>query len=253
MSEQLLKKEVHEGVCTLSINRIEKHNAINFGLIREFGRRLDEARMDDEIKLVVIRGAGEKAFCSGGDLSEFHALKTEVEAYGMLSQMGEVLYKIATFPKPTIAYINGVAVGGGCEIAAACDLRVAHHQARMGFVQGNQGITTGWGGGTLLTERISQDGALRMLWSAGVITAEEAKIAGFISEIIDVDQDIERYVQDFKDKQSGVLQAYKQILVRKWERTDVKKRMEEEIAVCAKLWESDEHHAAVAEFRNRRK
>ncbi|WP_042349042.1 enoyl-CoA hydratase/isomerase family protein [Bacillus massiliigorillae] len=253
MSEQLLQREINEGVCTLTINRIEKYNAINFGLINEFNQALEQMRTNDDVKMIVIRGAGEKAFCSGGDLSEFHALKTEVEAYSMLSQMGDVLYKLATFPKPTIAYVNGIAIGGGCEIAAACDIRIAHERAKMGFVQGNQGITTGWGGGTLLMERISPAQGFQLLWSASILPATEAKDAGYISEIIKEDSELNAILQTFKEKQSGVLQAYKQMLVRKWNMTDLKKRMEEEIRLCAKLWESDEHHEAVAQFRNRRK
>lgn len=253
MSEQLLQKDIMDGICTFTINRIEKYNAINFDLINEFDQNLEQARVDASVKMIVIRGAGEKAFCSGGDLSEFHALKTEADAYSMLSKMGDVLYKLATFPKPTIAYINGIAIGGGCEIATACDIRVAHERARMGFVQGNQGITTGWGGGTLLMERLPLAQGFQLLWSASIKTAMEAKDTGYITEIIREDQELDVFLQTFKEKQSGVLQAYKQMLVRKWNMTDLKKRMDEEISVCAKLWESDEHHEAVAQFRNRRK
>jgi enoyl-CoA hydratase len=253
MGDEILQKVISDGVCTLIINREEKYNAINFDLINEFDQNLEQARVDTSVKMIVIRGAGEKAFCSGGDLSEFHALKTEAEAYSMLSKMGDVLYKLATFPKPTIAYMNGVAIGGGCEIAAACDIRVAHESAKMGFVQGNQGITTGWGGGTLLMERLSPSQGFQLLWSASIKTAMEAKDLGYITEIIREDQELELFLQTFKEKQSNVLQAYKQMLVRKWNMTDLNKRMKEEISVCAKLWESDEHHEAVAQFRNRRK
>ncbi|MEH6944900.1 enoyl-CoA hydratase/isomerase family protein [Bacillus sp. JJ722] len=253
MGDEILQKVISDGVCTLIINREEKYNAINFDLINEFDQNLEQARVDTSVKMIVIRGAGEKAFCSGGDLSEFHALKTEAEAYSMLSKMGDVLHKLATFPKPTIAYMNGIAIGGGCEIAAACDIRVAQESAKMGFVQGNQGITTGWGGGTLLMERLSPSQGFQLLWSASIKTAMEAKDLGYITEIIREDQELELFLQTFKEKQSGVLQAYKQMLVRKWNMTDLEKRMKEEISVCAKLWESDEHHEAVAQFRNRRK
>lgn len=253
MGEQLLLREINEGVCTLRINRLEKHNAINFDLIQAFDEALEEMKQDDRVKVIVIRGAGEKAFCSGGDLSEFHALKTEKDAFNMLSQMGEVLYKLATYPKPTIAYVNGVAIGGGCEIASACDIRIAHENARMGFVQGNQAITTGWGGGTLLMERVAPAKGLELLWSASITPVLQLKELGFISEVVASESELDEYLKVFVDKQCSVLQAYKQILVRKWQMSDLKKRMEEEIHVCAKLWESDEHHEAVAQFRNKRK
>ena len=171
----------------------------------------------------------------------------------MLSKMGQVLYKLATFPKPTIAYINGTAIGGGCEIATACDIRIAKKGVKMGFVQGHQAITTGWGCGTILTEKLSPANAMALLWSAGIMFPEEAMKLGFISEVTEDDEQVLTILERYNDKQGEVLQAYKNMLVRKWEQTNLRERMMEEIKVCAKLWEKEEHLLAVKQFRERKK
>lgn len=253
MSNCLLKTIVGESILQLTINRPEKRNAISYEVMDELDKAIEMARVDDRVKMLLIRGVGEQAFCSGGDLSEFHALDTEEEAFGMLSKMGHVLYKLATLPKPTIAYINGTAIGGGCEIATACDIRIAKPGVKMGFVQGKQAITTGWGCGTILLEKMPASSALSLLWSANIILAEEAKELGFITEVIDSDEQVLSWLGQYIDKQSGVLQAYKRMLVRKWEQTNLEERMTEEIRLCAKLWEKEEHMLAVKEFRERKK
>lgn len=253
MSNCLVKTLVGESILQLTINRPDKRNAISYEVMDELDAAVDWAKKDERVKILLIRGAGEQAFCSGGDLSEFHALETEEAAFGMLSKMGQVLYKLATFPKPTIAYINGTAIGGGCEIATACDIRIAKKGVKMGFVQGHQAITTGWGCGTILTEKLSPANAMALLWSAGIMLPEEAMKLGFISEVTEDDEQVLTILERYNDKQGEVLQAYKNMLVRKWEQTNLRERMMEEIKVCAKLWEKEEHLLAVKQFRERKK
>jgi len=251
VSELLVRN--YESVMELGINRPEKRNAINFHLMDEIADSLELAKNDSSVKLIVIRGIGDQAFCSGGDLFDFHALETETRAYEMLSKMGEVLHVLATFPKPTIAYINGIAIGGGCEIATACDIRIAHVDAKMGFVQGNQAITTGWGGGTLLMEKKNVDQALHILYSAGIMTASEAEKRGFVTEIVKDDKAFHQILQQYSQKEYEVLQAYKRILLRKWNGIEIKDRMLEEIECCSKLWIKEEHLLAMKRFHNRKK
>ena len=253
MSNCLVKTLVGESILQLTINRPDKRNAISYEVMDELDAAIDWAKKDERVKILLIRGAGEQAFCSGGDLSEFHALETEEAAFGMLSKMGQVLYKLATFPKPTIAYINGTAIGGGCEIATACDIRIAKKGVKMGFVQGHQAITTGWGCGTILTEKLSPANAMALLWSAGIMLPEEAMKLGFISEVTEDDEQVLTILERYNDKQGEVLQAYKNMLVHKWEQTNLRERMMEEIKVCAKLWEKEEHLLAVKQFRERKK
>ncbi|MFJ7752043.1 enoyl-CoA hydratase/isomerase family protein [Peribacillus muralis] len=238
------------GFMKVIFNRPEKRNAVNYQLMDELQSILAEAACDDEIKLLVLTGAGTDAFCSGGDLGEFQDLYTEEEAFTMLSKMGEVLYALAVFPKPTMAFINGSAVGGGCEIATACDFRLAKSGVRVGFVQGTLGITTGWGGASLLLEKIPGQNAVKLLMGANIHKAEEAKGLGFVDEIAG---SWEGFAEDLLRHETRVLMAYKKLLINKWEAGGLKGRMDAEIRECAKLWASDAHHAAVSRFLNKKK
>ncbi|CAH0218474.1 Short-chain-enoyl-CoA hydratase [Peribacillus sp. Bi96] len=252
---QMIKVETDiRGFMKVQFNRPEKRNAVNYQLMDELETILSEAAIDDEVKLLVLTGVGAEAFCSGGDLSEFHDLYTEEEAFGMLSKMGEILYTLAVFPKPTLALINGSAIGGGCEIATACDFRLAKSGVKLGFVQGTLGITTGWGGASLLLEKIPEQKALKLLMDAKIHKAEEAVEIGFVDEIVGEGSDgWERFAEDFLRHETGVLIAYKKLLVNKWQASGLKGRMDAEIRECAKLWASDAHHAAVNRFLTKKK
>ena len=168
LSYSIEKRE--KGYLLFTINRSEKRNAINFDVMEGLAEAITRASSPD-IKALVITGKDDRAFCSGGDLSVFHLLHTKEEAYPMLSKMANILYSLLTLPVPTIALINGIAIGGGCELAAACDFRVARDGINAGFVQGKQAITTGWGGGSILAEKLQAPIAMKLLLEAEVQTA----------------------------------------------------------------------------------
>lgn len=253
MGTTVLVEKNERGYMKLVLNRPERRNAVSYQLMEDLENAIDIAAQDDSVKVLVVTGSGDRAFCSGGDLSEFHSLHTEDEAYGMLSKMGGVLYKIATFKKPTIAILNGHAVGGGCELASAFDFRLARSGVKLGFVQASLGITTGWGGASLLLEKISPQSAMQLLMNGTVYTAEKAKQLGFLDEIIEGDiEEWEHFVEAMLTRELGVLQAYKQLLINKFEVANLQGRMETEIRDCAKLWETEAHHQAVANFLNKK-
>lgn len=248
---KVLVERTENGVVWLTINRVEKRNAIDFDVMDSFKRVIDEVEGNKSDKVLVITGAGNKAFCSGGDLSVFHNLQTKEEAYQMLTKMGEILYSLVTLTKPTVALINGAAIGGGCEIAAACDFRVASENAKFGFVQGKLGITTGWGGASMLLEKLPYDKAMTLLMTANRFSALEGEELGFISKIFaaeNLKEQCEDWIQAYVEQSSGVLAAYKQAAVKKWEGANLRDRMFTEINQCSILWESDEHHEAVKSF-----
>ncbi|MBM7647230.1 enoyl-CoA hydratase/carnithine racemase [Bacillus ectoiniformans] len=245
-------QRLHNGILEFKITRQDKRNAVNFGVMEGLKQALKQAKADD-VRALVITGEGDQAFCSGGDLSVFHELRTEEQAYSMLSQMGHILYELATLPKPTVALINGTAVGGGCEIATACDFRIAKAGVKMGFIQGTLAITTGWGGGTLLFERIAHGDALKLLTAAHVHKAEELESIGFINRVVNEanHEAAEEFLKEELAIHSTVLSAYKQMLIRKWQETNIAERMEKETRQCAILWEADAHHEAVDRFLNK--
>lgn len=161
-----------DGVVWFTIHRPEKRNAIDFEVMDKLEETIAMAEKNDNVKMLVITGTGDEAFCSGGDLSNFQHLQAEA-AKQMLEKMGKILYSLLTLPKPTVALINGTAIGGGCELATACDFRYAKGGSKIGFVQGKLGITTGWGGATMLLEKLPYTQALDILLRAERISAEK--------------------------------------------------------------------------------
>ncbi|OCS87580.1 enoyl-CoA hydratase/isomerase family protein [Caryophanon tenue] len=245
----LMTKE--DGVLTFTINREDKHNAINSEVMEGFKEVITYVKNHDDVRFLVITGAGEKSFCSGGDLAEFHSLHTEDEAFGMLSKMGNILYELATLPVPTIALINGTAVGGGCEIATACDFRLMKRGKKAGFIQGTLAITSGWGGGTYLFERgLRHDRALKMLVDAKPYDADLLYDIGWAMRVYDGtnEEALAEFIEHMRNIHPSVHQAYKEIELRKWRERNMYGRVMEEIRLCAKLWEHDAHHEAVNNF-----
>ncbi|WP_210363713.1 enoyl-CoA hydratase/isomerase family protein [Bacillus sp. REN3] len=242
------------GILLFTITKPERRNAVDYEVMDGLEQAIEMAE-EDAVKVLAITGMGDQAFCSGGDLSVFHSLKTEEQAYAMLSRMAGILYRLLILPKPTIAVMNGTAVGGGCEIASACDFRIARKGTKAGFVQGNLAITTGWGGGSILLEKLPQHTAFKLLIGARIYTAEELKETGFIQATFE-DNPLKAcfdFLKDTLDKEVSVLKAYKSLIREKWILDDMKERMEKEAANCAILWENDAHHKKVEEFARRKK
>ncbi|WP_421384443.1 enoyl-CoA hydratase/isomerase family protein [Bacillus salacetis] len=247
-------EKTREGALVFTINREEKRNAINYEVMDGLKAAINKAAEDPDVKILIITAAGERAFCSGGDLDTFHGLKTEEQAYSMLKKMGDILYQLATLPKMTVALINGSAVGSGCEIAAACDYRVAQKGAKMGFIQGTLAITTGWGGASLLMEKMACPQALYLLGTAGLYPSEKMHEFGFVNHLLDK-TDIPAVLQfmgDFLNKDVNVLAAYKKAVKEKWESGQLYERIDREIRQCAQLWEKEEHHEAVEAFLSKK-
>ncbi|MFL6557384.1 MAG: enoyl-CoA hydratase/isomerase family protein [Bacillus sp. (in: firmicutes)] len=243
-----------KGYLLFTINRSEKRNAINFDVMEGLSEAIKRTTAPD-IKALVITGKDDHAFCSGGDLSVFHLLHTKEEAYTMLSKMANILYSLLTLPVPTVALINGTAIGGGCELAAACDFRIARQDIKAGFVQGKQAITTGWGGGSILAEKLQAPIAMKLLMEAEVQTAAYLHTIGFIDALY-LDNSLhacEEFLEKMLTKDLRVLQSYKMLLVRRWEETKLRERIEDEVRNCSLLWESDAHHEYVKTFIHKKR
>jgi enoyl-CoA hydratase len=233
----------------LTINRQDVRNAINYDVMEGIEKLLDLGK-NKAYKAIVITGAGESAFCSGGDLSAFHQLKTEDEAYQMLSKMSSILYRLLIYPKPTFAILNGSAVGGGCELASACDFRIGRKGLKAGFIQGKLAITTGWGGGSIILEKLGTTNALKLLMTADLYESEQLLALGFLDELYEGDQHqaCQHYIGKMLKLETDVLSAYKKMVVSKWAETNLQKRIQEEVSNCSKLWQSEAHHLQVASF-----
>jgi len=174
---------VAERVATITINRPDKRNALNAAVRRDIIEALDELRHEDEVRVVIFTGAGDKAFIAGADIGEF-AERTPLEQRAVMNER-RVFDEIAAFPKPTIAMINGFALGGGCELAMACDIRIAGRSAKLGQPEIRLGLIPGGGGTQRLPRLVGSGRALRMILSGDLIDAQEARDMGLVDDVVD--------------------------------------------------------------------
>lgn len=176
--------EVENGIATVTLNRPEALNALNSALLGELSRVLDEIAGDNSILAVILTGAGEKAFVAGADIAEMKD-KTPLEARGFSKFGNSVFLKLENLPQPTIAAVNGFALGGGCELAMACDIRIASPQAKFGQPEVNLGIVAGFGGTQRLPRLVGAGIAKELLMTADIITAERAHQIGLVNHVVD--------------------------------------------------------------------
>jgi enoyl-CoA hydratase len=171
-----------ERVRTITINRPEKLNALNREVLRELSAAFAEARHDERVRAVILTGAGEKAFVAGADIGEL-AEKTPLTGKEQTLLGQGILREIENFPKPVVAAINGYALGGGCELALACALRVCAKTARIGLPEVKLGIIPGYGGTQRLPRLIGRARATEMILSGEPIGAETALAWGLVNRI----------------------------------------------------------------------
>jgi len=176
---------LENGVFTITINRPEKLNALNKDVFNDIDNAMSEVYSNPDIKTVIITGAGSKAFAAGADIAEFSSYsKTEAMA---LSERGQAVFsKIENCPKPVIAAVNGFALGGGCELAMACHMRICSNNAKFGQPEVNLGLIPGYGGTQRLTQLIGKAKSMELQMTAQVISAEEAlqlKLVNYITSI----------------------------------------------------------------------
>jgi 3-hydroxypropionyl-coenzyme A dehydratase len=180
-----IQLEPQGDVAIIKINRPEALNALNLDVIAELSRTIDIVGVDENIKVVIITGAGERSFCAGADIA--YMIKIEpmkAEKYATSAQ--SVLNKIERLEKPVIAAINGFALGGGCELALVCDIRIASSNAKIGQPEVTIGIPPGWGGTQRLTRIVGPAKAKELIFTGKMVTAEEAAQIGLVNKVIDL-------------------------------------------------------------------
>lgn len=171
-------------ISTITVNRPDKRNALNTGVRTEIVAALDEIRDDPAVRVLVVTGAGDSAFVAGADLAEFAARNPAEQRAAMAGPT--VFDAVAAFPKPTLAMINGFALGGGCELALACDIRIAADTARLGQPEINLGLIPGGGGTQRLPRLVGTGQALRLVLSGDIIDAAEALRIGLLDMVVPV-------------------------------------------------------------------
>jgi 3-hydroxypropionyl-coenzyme A dehydratase len=175
-------------VAILRINRPEALNAMNIDVVSELSQTVDKIGADESIKVIIITGAGEKAFCAGADISYMVDIDP-ITAEKYASSAQSVLNKIERIEKPVIGAINGYALGGGCELAMVCDIRIASSNARFGQPEVTIGIPPGWGGTQRLMRLVGPAKAKELVFTGRMIPAEEAFQLGLVNNVISLTPD----------------------------------------------------------------
>jgi 3-hydroxypropionyl-coenzyme A dehydratase len=183
-----IQLEPQDDIAILRINRPEALNAMNVDVISELSKIIDIVAADDNIKAVVITGAGERSFCAGADISYMVNIDPmQAERYATSAQ--DVINRIDRLEKPVIAAVNGFALGGGCELAMACDIRIASSNAKMGQPEVTIGIPPGWGGTQRLMRLVGPAKAKELIFTGKMIMADEAYQIGLVNKVINIGPD----------------------------------------------------------------
>jgi enoyl-CoA hydratase len=184
MNYENLLISIEEKVATITINRPAKLNALNKTVINELSKAIKLLSKNEDVRVIILTGSGEKAFVAGADIAEF-ASYTIVEGAQLAAEGQESLFDyIENLKKPVIAAINGFALGGGLELAMACHFRVASVNAKMGLPEVSLGLIPGYGGTQRLPQLIGKGRAMEMIMTAAMISAEEAKQYGLVNHVV---------------------------------------------------------------------
>ena len=184
MSYQNILTSVQNSITTITINRPNKLNALNKETIGELSRAISEADTDEECRVIIITGSGDKAFVAGADIAEF-ADFDESEGAELAEEGQSILFNfIANLNTPVIAAVNGYALGGGLELAMAAHFRIASDNAKMGLPEVSLGLIPGYGGTQRLPQLVGKGKAMELIMSAGMLTASEALQWGLVNHVV---------------------------------------------------------------------
>jgi enoyl-CoA hydratase len=234
--------EFDDGLAVVTIDRPHARNAISLETMDQLEKALDGA---DGAKALVLTGAGDRAFVSGGDLKELSALRTELEASSMAFRMRTICDRIARFPGPTIAALNGHALGGGAEFAVAADIRLAADDVKIGFNQVTLAIMPAWGGAERLVALVGYSKALLLAGTGAVLDATEAERIGLVDKVLPR--------ASFDDGWRAIAKALASRPAGEIKRVMKGASTTEAVTAFARLWVADEHWAAADRVMKRGK
>ena len=178
----LVTTSTSDGICTVKINRPDKLNAMNIDVAHELVKTFEKKKKNDDVKVIILTGEGDKAFSAGADIEYMSKISADESVeYAKLGQL--VTNTIELVKQPTIAAVNGFALGGGCEVAMSCDIRLAADTARMGQPEVTIGVPPGWGGTQRLMRIVGIAKAKELVYSGRMVKADEAKEIGLVNHV----------------------------------------------------------------------
>jgi enoyl-CoA hydratase len=245
--------EKRGAVAVLTINRPDKLNALNSQVHREGVAALDELKKDETVRVLIITGAGEKSFIAGADIGEF-AGKTPFEQRSGFNER-TLFNSLDSFPKPVIAMINGFALGGGCELALACDIRLASEKARLGQPEINLGIIPGGGGTQRLTRLVGEGKSMELILSGEMIDASTAYNLGLVNHVYapeELEAKTFELANKIAEKSPIALQMAKEA-VKLASRSNLDEGLRREVDLFAVCFSTEDKEEGVAAFLEKRK
>lgn len=245
-----------DGIGVLTFNRPQARNALTLSAMYAFAEAVETLHhSQDDLKAVVLTGAGTDAFCAGGDLIDLRDKPTEAFALEFITVMGNALHSLESLPVPVIAAINGYALGGGSEIAVACDTRIVDDSAQMGFVQLKLGLIPGWGGAQRLMRLVGYARALDILIQARPMRAPELLALGLTTHIAPAGQALDAamtYARTLSGYAPEVVRAVKAALTAGLTHSyDAALNIER--SLFPPLWAAEAHLTAVENFMKKRR
>lgn len=253
MSETIQLRQHDAGLYVITFNRPEALNALNLEAMAAFHATIKQLQEASDLRVLVVTGQGERAFCSGGDLRELGQHPTEDDARHFITTMGDALLMMEQLPVPVIAAVNGYALGGGSEIALACDIRIVDTSVRMGLVQIDMALTPGWGAGQRLLRLVGYSKAMEMLLRGTTLRADELRGLGLANRITNTGEALTaalEFAQVVSEQPPNVVHGIKALLQAGLNQS-YEAALQTEREIFPPLWAADEHLVAVETFLNR--
>ena len=250
---ETLLVERRDRVALITINRPDKSNALNIKTREEGAALLETLRVDDSVRVVVITGAGDKAFIAGADIAEFAGRTAMMQRDVMTAR--SLFTAIDTFPKPVIAMINGYCLGGGCELALACDLRLASETASFGQPEINLGIIPGGGGTQRLTRLVGEGKAMELILTGDIIDAKTAYSIGLVNAVVPAEQ-LEAKTMEIANRiaaKSPIALSLAKESVKLASRSNLDEGLRREVDLFALCFSTEDKNEGVSAFLEKRK
>lgn len=252
MDYKFLKEELKDNILVLTIDKQKSLNALNSEVIKELDTFFTEVRKRDEVSVIILTGAG-KAFVAGADISEMSSLSaSEGSAFAKAGM--DAFLKIEKLNKPVIAAVNGFALGGGCELSLSCDIRIASTKAKFGQPEVGLGITPGFGGTQRLARAIGLSKAKELIYTAEVISADEAYRCGLVSKVVEPEELLDSAMNLARKiaKNSKLAVSYSKDAINTGMQTDINSGMDIERANFALCFATKDQKEGMKAFLEKR-